>query len=132
MNSGVNASLRFAFTTIVEKGAFYNTKQVRKESKGVCLSKGVKSKKGCLFIKRCQIKERSFVYQKGVIKERCQIKERVYMKKGKGGKEKQNEYQNTIAKEGDVITKPIPKQYKNKSYTKTNYNKKNTNTNKRI
>ena len=26
MNSGVNASLRFAFTTIVEKGAFYNTK----------------------------------------------------------------------------------------------------------
>ena len=72
MNSGVNASLRFAFTSKVEKGAFYNKKQVRKESKGVCLSKGVKSKKGCLFIKRV------FVYQ------RCQIKERVYMKKGKG------------------------------------------------
>lgn len=65
MNSEVNASLRFAFTTIVEKGAFYNRKQVRKESiggshnrkgslnqKGVYLSKGVKSKKGCLFIKR--------------------------------------------------------------------------------
>ena len=34
------------------------------------------------------------------------------MKKGKGGKEKQNEYQNTIAKEGDMITKPIPKQHK--------------------
>ena len=30
MNSGVNASLRFAFTTKVEKGAFYNRKQVRK------------------------------------------------------------------------------------------------------
>ena len=52
MNSGVNASLRFAFTTKVERGAFYNRKQVRKESKGVCLSKGVKSKKGCLIIKR--------------------------------------------------------------------------------
>ena len=66
MNSGVNASLCFAFTSKVEKGAFYNRKQVRKESiggshnrkgslnqKGVCLlSKGVKSKKGRLFIKR--------------------------------------------------------------------------------
>lgn len=31
------------------------------------------------------------------------------MKKGKGGKEKQNEYQNTFSKEGDVITKRIPK-----------------------
>ena len=51
MNSGVNASLRFAFTTKVEKGAFYNRKQVRKESKGVCLSKGVKSKKGCTWKK---------------------------------------------------------------------------------
>ena len=30
MNSGVNASLRFAFTTKVERGAFYNRKQVRK------------------------------------------------------------------------------------------------------
>ena len=50
------------------------------------------------------------------------------MKKGKGGKEKQNEYQNTFSKEGDVITKRIPKRYKNKSYTKTNYNKMNTNT----
>lgn len=30
MNSGVNASLRFAFTSKVEKGAFYNRKQVRK------------------------------------------------------------------------------------------------------
>lgn len=58
---------------------------------------GVYLSKGCLFIKRV------FVYQ------RCQIKERVYMKKGKGGKEKQNENQNTIAKEGDMITKPIPK-----------------------
>ena len=79
MNSGVNASLRFAFTTIVEKGAFYNRKQVRKESKGVCLSKGVKSKKGCLFIikrvlskkgvkskKGCLFIKRVFVYQKGV------------------------------------------------------------------
>lgn len=54
------------------------------------------------------------------------------MKKGKGGKEKQNEYQNTIAKEGDMITKRIPKHYKNKTNTKTNYNKMNTNTNKRI
>ena len=43
-------------------------------------------------------------------------------------KEKQKENQNTIAKEGDMITKRIPKQYKNKSYTKTNYNKMNTNT----
>ena len=32
------------------------------------------------------------------------------MKKGKGGKEKQKENQNTFAKEGDMITKPIPKQ----------------------
>lgn len=54
------------------------------------------------------------------------------MKRGKGGKEKQKENQNTIAKEGDVITKPIPKHYKNKTNTKTNYNKMNTNTNKRI
>ena len=121
MNSGVNASLRFAFTTIVEKGAFYNKKQVRKESiggshnrKGSLNQKGVYLSKGCLY------------YQ------RCQIKERVYMKKGKGGKEKQNEYQNTIAKEGDMITKRIPKHYKNKTNTKTKYNKKNPNTNKRI
>ena len=34
MNSGVNASLRFAFTTKVERGAFYNRKQVRKNQKG--------------------------------------------------------------------------------------------------
>lgn len=34
MNSGVNASLRFAFTTIVEKGAFYNRKEFRKNQKG--------------------------------------------------------------------------------------------------
>ena len=60
MNSGVNASLRFAFTSKVEKGAFYNRKEFRKEStggshnekgslnqKGVCLLS-----KGCLFIKR--------------------------------------------------------------------------------
>ena len=58
--------------------------------------------KGSVY-QRCLIKERSFVYQ------RCQIKERVYMKKGKGGKEKQKENQNTFAKEGDVITKRIPK-----------------------
>ena len=38
------------------------------------------------------------------------------MKKGKGGKEKQNEYQNTIAKEGDMITKPIPKRQKQNEY----------------
>ena len=50
------------------------------------------------------------------------------MKKGKGGKEKQKENQNTFSKEGDVITKRIPKQYKNKTNTKTNYNKMNTNT----
>ena len=34
MNSGVNASLRFAFTSKVERGAFYNRKQVRKNQKG--------------------------------------------------------------------------------------------------
>ena len=34
MNSEVNASLRFAFTTKVEKGAFYNTKEFRKNQKG--------------------------------------------------------------------------------------------------
>ena len=57
MNSGVNASLRFAFTTKVERGAFYNTKQVRKEEKEfvyqkvsnqrkvVCLSKGCYQRK---------------------------------------------------------------------------------------
>ena len=47
MNSGVNASLRFAFTSNVERGAFYNTIQVRKESKGeVIIERGVSSK-GC-------------------------------------------------------------------------------------
>ena len=104
MNSGVNASLRFAFTSKVEKGAFYNRKQVRKnQQEEVIIEREVSIK-------------RVFIYQKGVCLskgclyyQRCQIKERVYMKKGKGGKEKQNEYQNTIAKEGDVITKRIPK-----------------------
>mgnify|MGYP005768055005 CR=1 FL=1 len=60
----MNASLRFAFTTKVERGAFYNRKQVRKEEKEfvyqkvsyqrkgvikerVLSKKGVKSKKGC-------------------------------------------------------------------------------------
>ena len=107
MNSGVNASLRFAFTSKVEKGAFYNRKQVRKnQQEEVIIEREVSIK-------------RVFIYQKGVCLskgclyyQRCQIKERVYMKKGKGGKEKQNENQNTIAKEGDMITKPIPKQYK--------------------
>ena len=70
MNSGVNASLRFAFTTIVEKGAFYNRKQVRKESKGVCLSKGVKSKKGCLFIKRVFVLSKVSNQRKGVHEKR--------------------------------------------------------------
>ena len=108
MNSGVNASLRFAFTSKVEKGAFYNRKQVRKESiggshnrkgslnqKGVCLlskgsyqrkvsnqRKGVYLSKGCLY------------YQ------RCQIKERVYMKKGKGGKENKMKTKTRFQKKG--------------------------------
>ena len=66
MNSGVNASLRFAFTSKVEKGAFYNRKQVRKNQKEFVYQKvsnqrkGVYLSKGCLFIKRV------FVYQKGV------------------------------------------------------------------
>lgn len=120
MNSGVNASLRFAFTTKVEKGAFYNTKEFRKNQKEFVYQKVSNQRKGVCLSKGC------LYYQ------RCQIKERVYMKKGKGGKEKQNEYQNTFSKEGDMITKPIPKQYKNKTNTKTNYNKMNTNTNKRI
>ena len=69
MNSGVNASLRFAFTTIVEKGAFYNTKEFRKnqkefvyqkvsnQRKGVCLSKG------CLYYQRC-LYQRKGVHEK--------------------------------------------------------------------
>ena len=75
MNSGVNASLRFAFTSNVEKGAFYNRKQVKKNQKGEVIKKREVSSKGYLFIKR------EFVYQ------RCFIKERVYMKKGKGESE---------------------------------------------
>ena len=67
MNSGVNASLRFAFTSIVEKGAFYNKKQVRKESKGVCLSKGVKSKKGCLFIIKRVLSKKGVKSKKGCL-----------------------------------------------------------------
>ena len=59
----MNASLRFAFTSKVERGAFYNTKEVRKESKGVCLSKGVISKKGVLSKKGCTWKK-----EKGEIK----------------------------------------------------------------
>lgn len=117
MNSGVNASLRFAFTSKVEKGAFYNRKQVRKESIGGSHNrKGSLNQKGvCLLSKgsyqRKESNQRKGVYlSKGCLYyQRCQIKERVYMKKGKGGKEKQNEYQNTFSKEGDVITKRIPK-----------------------
>ena len=64
--------------------------------------------------------KRSFVYyQKGLIKERCQIKEGVYMKKGKGGKEKQKENQNMSEENREcdnktntkrIKTNPIPKQ----------------------
>ena len=65
---GVNASLRFAFTSKVKRGAFYNRKEVRKESKG-----GSHNRKGS-FIKRVFV-----YYQKGLIKERCQIKERSFV-----------------------------------------------------
>ena len=114
MNSGVNASLRFAFTTIVEKGAFYNTKEFRKESKGVCLSKGVKSKKGCLFIKRV------FVYQKGVCLSKVSNQRKgVHEKRKRGMKKKQKENQNMSEEKGGcdnktntktTKTNPIPKQ----------------------
>ena len=50
MNSGVNASLRFAFTSKVEKGAFYNTKEFRKNQKGEVIIEREVSSKGCLFI----------------------------------------------------------------------------------
>ena len=72
MNSGVNASLRFAFTTIVERGAFYNTKEFRKNQKEFVYQKVSNQRKGVCLSKGC------LYYQ------RCQIKERVYMKKGKG------------------------------------------------
>ena len=68
MNSGVNASLRFAFTSKVEKGAFYNRKEVRKESKGEVIIE-----------REVSIKRVFVYYQKGLIKERCQIKERVFI-----------------------------------------------------
>lgn len=118
MNSGVNASLRFAFTSKVEKGAFYNRKQVRKESiggshnrkgslnqkgvylsKGVCLSKGVKSKKGCLFIKRVFVLSKVSNQRKGV-----------YEKRKRGMKKKQKENQNMSEEKGG---------YDNKTNTKT-------------
>ena len=86
MNSGVNASLRFAFTSKVEKGAFYNRKPKlgKNQQEEVIMKREVSIKREFVYYQkglikeRCQIKERSFVYQ------RCQIKERVYMKKGKG------------------------------------------------
>lgn len=59
MNSGVNASLRFAFTTKVERGAFYNRKEFRKEEKEFVYQKGV-----CIIKERCLIKERVFVLSK--------------------------------------------------------------------
>ena len=71
--------------------------------------------------------KREFIYQKGVCLskgclyyQRCQIKERVYMKKGKGGKEKQKENQNMSEEKGECYnkfnTKTIQKQneYQNK------------------
>ena len=120
MNSGVNASLRFAFTTIVERGAFYNRKQVRKEEKEFVYQKVSNQRKGVYLSKGC------LYYQ------RCQIKERVYMKKGKGGKEKQKENQNMSEEKGECYNKTNTKTIQNKTNTKTNYNKMNTNTNKRI
>ena len=116
MNSGVNASLRFAFTSKVEKGAFYNTKEFRKNQKEFVYQKVSNQRKGVYLLSKGSYQRKESNQRKGVYLskgclyyQRCQIKERVYMKKGKGGKEKQNEYQNTFSKEGDVITKRIPK-----------------------
>lgn len=68
MNGGVNASLRFAFTSKVEKGAFYNTKEFRKnQQEEVIIEREVSIKRVFVY------------YQKGLIKERCQIKERVFV-----------------------------------------------------
>lgn len=88
MNSGVNASLRFAFTTIVEKGAFYNRKEVRKEEKEYVYQKVSNQRKGVYLSKGC------LYYQ------RCQIKERVYMKKGKGGKKNKKKTKTRFQKKG--------------------------------
>ena len=108
MNSGVNASLRFAFTTKVERGAFYNRKQVRKESKGVCLSKGVKSKKGCLIIKRVLSKKgvkskKGCTWKKEKGNEKTKRKPKhVFKRRGCDNKtntktlQKQNKYQNKV------------------------------------
>lgn len=76
MNSGVNASLRFAFTTIVERGAFYNRKQVRKNQKEFVYQKvsnqrkGVYLSKGCLFIKRVFVLSKVSNQRKGVHEKR--------------------------------------------------------------
>lgn len=122
MNSEVNASLRFAFTTIVEKGAFYNRKEVRKESKGVCLSKGVKSKKGCLFIKRVFVLSKVSNQRKGVYEKRKRgkrktkwIPKHVFKRRGYDNKTNTKTIKtNPIPKQ--IITKRIPTRIKGFDY----------------
>ena len=97
MNSGVNASLRFAFTTIVERGAFYNRKQVRKNQKEFVYQKVSNQRKGVCLSKGC--------YQRKVSNQRKGVHE----KRKRGMKKNKKKTKTCPKKRGNVITKPIPK-----------------------
>ena len=103
----MNASLRFAFTSKVEKGAFYNTKEFRKNQKEFVYQKVSNQRKGvCLLSKGCY--QRKVSNQRKGVHEKRKRGERKTKRKPKHVCKRRGCDNKTNTKR--IKTNPIPKQ----------------------